>query len=351
MTSKRVSLSTIAKQLGVSIATVSRALNNHPAISDSLKLKVRALAEELCYIPNAGAVNLKSGKRNAIGVIVPNINRNFFSAAIEGIEDQASQLGMDVLISHSKDSAQREERMVQLLAGKVDGIIASLAADQTDHAYYNRLHRIGIPLVLFDRVADNITASKVFIDDAQGMFEMTNHFLEQGLRKIYHFAGPQFVKIWENRKMGYLRAMASAGISVDDDWICEMPPIVENGRLYANQLADSGNLPEAIAFTGDYAALGAISEFKRRGIDVPRQIAISGFANEPYCQFVAPTLSSVDQSSRQMGARAFQILMDNINGEAMCETIIKPKLVIRESSIGGGGVGQKAPLNNVGSTN
>lgn len=338
MVKKRTSIYDIAQRLGVSVSSVSRALSDHPSISAALKERIRQVAEELHYTPNSVAVNLKTGKRNTIGVVVPGINRSFFSSAIEGIEDKAYKQGYDVLIYQSKDSAEREERIVHSLAGKVDGVIASVAADATDHSYYNDLSASGVPVVLFDRTATGVDAGTVIVDDYQGAVLAVKHLIRQGFTRIYHCAGPQHVNVWGNRLRGYLDTMQEAGITLSEEYIFEgVNTSEEEGRRFAKTVLaayESGRpLPEAVFFAGDFAALGAMLEFRKAGIDIPEQIAIVGFANEPFCQLLSTPLSSVDQFSYKMGYMAGKMMFDRLKGEPQVGVVIAPELIIRKSSL------------------
>ncbi|MDE5944292.1 MAG: LacI family transcriptional regulator [Rikenella sp.] len=340
MAPKRTSIYDIAQRLGVSVSSVSRALSDHPSISAALKERIRQVAEELHYAPNSVAVNLKTGRRNTIGVVVPSINRSFFSSAIEGIEDRAYKQGCDVLIYQSKDSAEREERIVHSLAGKVDGVIASVAADATDHGYYNRLSAAGVPVVLFDRTDEKVEAGTVIVDDYQGAAMAVKHLLGQGLRRIFHFAGPQQVNVWRDRMRGYLDTMREAGAILSEAAVFEGENTSEEeGRRFARTLlaareqAGDGALPEAIFFAGDFAALGAMLELQRAGIRIPEDVAVVGFANEPFCQLLATPLSSVDQFSYKMGYMAGKMMFDRLRGEPQVGIVIAPELMIRESSL------------------
>lgn len=340
MAQKRTSIYDIAQRLGVSVSSVSRALSDHPSISAALKERIRQVAEELHYTPNSVAVNLKTGRRNTIGVVVPGINRSFFSSAIEGIEDQAYKQGYDVLIYQSKDSAEREERIVNSLAGKVDGVIASVAADATDHGYYNRLSAAGVPVVLFDRTAQGVEAGTVIVDDYQGAVLAVDHLLRQGMRRIFHFAGPQQVNVWRDRRQGYLDTMRKAGVASPEDYVFEgVNTSEEEGRRFVRGLLAAqaaGNeeaFPEAIFFAGDFAALGAMLEFREAGIAVPERVAVVGFANEPFCQLLATPLSSVDQFSYKMGYMAGKMMFDRLRGEPQVGVVIAPELIVRESSL------------------
>lgn len=336
---KRTSLNDIARQLGVSVSTVSRALNDHPSISSGLKEKARHLAEELHYIPNTSAVNLKTGRRNTIGIIVPGINRSFFSSAIEGIEDKAYEYGYDVLICQSKDSSERERQIVDSLIGKVDGVIASIAADTSDHSYYNLLTKVGIQLVLFDRETDKVEAGKVLVNDFLGAKTAVRHLLDQGCRRIFHIGGPNHISIWGERERGYREAMKEAGIDVPEEWILTRQSTKEaEGREAAEEILGKARksgetLPDALFCAGDFLALGAMLEFQEAGIVIPDDIAIVGFANEPFCSLLPVPLSSVVQFSYTIGEAAGQMLFERLAGQPQVSVVIKPELMVRTSSI------------------
>ena len=197
---KNISIYDIARSLNVSASTVSRALQDHPRISSEVRKMVQKKAREMNYKPNRMAVNLKLGKSSTIGVVVPNINRNFFSSVIDGIEEEASRKGYDVLICQSQESYEKEKKIISSLAqGRVDGVIASIASGTYNYDHLNSLEEDGIPLVLFDRVADEVHAGKVTIDDYRGAYMVVEHLLQQGRKRIFHCASHQHVKIWKRR--------------------------------------------------------------------------------------------------------------------------------------------------------
>ncbi len=186
---KNISIYDIARSLNVSASTVSRALQDHPRISSEVRKMVQKKAREMNYKPNRMAVNLKLGKSSTIGVVVPNINRNFFSSVIDGIEEEASRKGYDVLICQSQESYEKEKKIISSLAqGRVDGVIASIASGTYNYDHLNSLEEDGIPLVLFDRVADEVHAGKVTIDDYRGAYMVVEHLLQQGRKRIFHCA-------------------------------------------------------------------------------------------------------------------------------------------------------------------
>lgn len=331
---KKVSIYDIAARLGVSGATVSRALKDDPSIGAGMTARVKQLATDLQYTPNLLAQRLQSGKSKTIAVIVPNINRNFFSSAIEGIEDQAYALGYDVLICQSKDSEAREKLIVESLStGKVDGVIASVAGGSRDHSYYKRLIERNIPLVLFDRSVSSIETDTVVLDDYRGAYMAVEHLIDQGYRRIFHFAGPSHISIWAERKRGYREAMERYRLKITPESIFEAPTTEQQGRLFGKHLLESRILPEAVFFAGDYAALGAMLALQEAEVKIPDEIAMVGFANEPFCALIEPPLTSVDQCSYSMGQKAAQSLLDRIAGGPVIRVVIPPKLILRASSI------------------
>ncbi len=184
MKTKKISIYDIARKLGVSTSTVSRALQDNPAISVEMRDRIRKTAEEMGYKPNVFAVNLQRGSTRTIGVVVPMVSRNFFSVAIDGIEEAASQRGYDVMIYQSRNDPEREVRILNsFLHGKVDGVIASLASGAGDYTHYRALSRYGMPLVLFDRYAPGLDAGTVLLDDYKGAFDTVEHLIGQGYRR------------------------------------------------------------------------------------------------------------------------------------------------------------------------
>jgi Transcriptional regulators len=331
---KRITIYDIARELNTSASTVSRALQDHPGISQDTKDEVLKLAEKLGYQPNMNARSLKTGKGNTIGVVVPLINRNFFSSAIDGIEEVASKSGYEVIISQSKDMESREKHILEVLSnGKVDGLIISVASETSDFSHLVEFAKKGIPIVLFDRIVNIPNCSKVCIDDFQGAFNAVTSLLEQGCRKIFHFAGSQNVSIWENRYKGYLAALDAYGIKPEQDWVFYNSIAQQKGEEAVKKMLLNSNLPDAIFSSSDFSALGAMIELKKNGIKVPDQVAIVGFANEPFDDFIEPALSSVNQYSKEMGRVAAELLFEKLNGQGIKQVILQPELIRRASSI------------------
>lgn len=333
---KNISIYDIAKSLNVSASTVSRALQDHPRISAEVRKMVQRKAREMNYKPNRMAVNLKLGKSNTIGVVVPNINRNFFSSVIDGIEEEAYREGYDVLICQSQESYEKEKKIITSLAqGRVDGVIASVAAGTRDYSHYSALEEDGIPLVFFDRVAEGVKAGRVTVDDYRGGYMVAEHLLGQGRKRIFHFAGHQHVSVWYNRCRGYRDALEARGICPPDHWIMTGEISQEEGRVAARRILQLEEKPDAVFCTSDFVALGMMLELLKNGIRVPEDIAICGFANEPIDALVTPSLSSVDQFSKQMGLHAAQMLLGRLNGTEQADVVLEPELIVRDSTVVG----------------
>lgn len=332
---KKTSIYDLAAELNVSASTISRALHDHPAISSAMKERVKELVKRMDYHPNHAAVTLKTGRVNTIAIVVPSINRNFFASVIEGVEERVYKAGYDLLICKSSDNYKKEVQLIDKLSrGRVDGIIASTAAETTDFSHYRNLINSGIPLVLFDRWTPMRGAGKVVIDDVKAGYMATKHLLEMGCRRVFHFAGDQKVSIWNDRRMGYLKAMNEQRVEVKQEWIYVGNPSEECGVEFARKIIalPERERPDGIFFTGDYAAKGTLEELKKHGIRVPEDIAIVGFSNEPIDELLNPTMSSIEQFSSRIGTEAAEMMLEAIAGAEMREIVIEPKLIIRDSS-------------------
>lgn len=333
-TKRHITIYDIARELGMSASTVSRALHDHPGISQETKDSVNSYAKEHGYQPNVNARSLKTGRGNAIGVVVPLINRNFFASAIDGIEEVAFKAGYGVVISQSKEEEARERKIMDVFSnGKVDGVIISVASGTETFDHIDEFARKGLPVVLFDRIVNIPNTGKVSIDDFQGSYNAVVTLLEQGCRKIFHLSGPLNVKIWADRYQGYLAALKAYKVEFNPDWLFVNSKSKESGEEAVRKMIAKNNLPDAIFSASDFSALGAMLELKRSGINVPNEVAIIGFANEPFSEFVDPSLSSVNQYSTEMGRIAANLLIEQINGHPSKQVILQPELIIRDSSL------------------
>jgi LacI family transcriptional regulator len=337
MKKRRVTIHDIARELNTTASTVSRALQDHPRISKNMKEAVWDLAQKLNYQPNSVASSLRKGKGNTIGVIVPYIDRYFFSSVIRGIEDVAYQAGYNVLICQSYDSFDREKNIVEtLINGKIDGLLVSLAAETRDLNHFHLVQSKGLPLIFFDRVPASMDVNKVEIDDFAGAFKAVEHLIDQGCRRIVHFEGPRHVSIYHNRYEGYKAALQKNNIPFDESLVLKETITRNAGEKAAFEISKMTPIPDGIFSAGDFSAMGAILKLKALDIKIPGDIAVVGFANEPYDDILEPGLSSIDQHSVEMGHSVAKLFLEEITdpqGASVPKRIIlNPELHVRGSS-------------------
>ena len=337
--SLKITISDIAKSLGTTAATVSRALNNHPGISEKTKKLVHEAAEKMHYHRNKIASSLRSGKTHVIGVIIPSAEINFFGSVVHGIESMANLNGYNVLLYQSNESRDSEEKGLQTFFGaRVDGIIVSIAKNTHDYSHFINVKRRGVPLVFFDRANDDLGFSSVVVDDYQGAFNATEHLIQQGYQRIAHVSGPQHIKIFNDRLKGYMGALQANKIKVDFDLIYDGNVSIESGKDAANYFLSLKNKPDAVFAVEDFTALGLIKELKDNQVKIPEEMGIVGFANELFGEHLSPPLSTVDQQTVMMGKEAFRLLMEAINQKDKkdikpTKVVLEPVPIYRESSM------------------
>jgi len=335
---KKITIQDIARELNTTISTVSRALRDHPRISVETREKIKKYALEHDYQPDFRAASLRQGSARTIGVLVPRIDIHFFARVLRGIDEVASLNNYNVLIIQSLDSLSKEINLVKsLVYGKVDGLIASISIETHDGEHFKPLTNKGVPLVLFDKVLEDVDVTKVIIDDHYGAYIAVQHLINQGCKRIGHFAGPQYLNIYRNRKQGYLDALKDAGLKIDESLIFDDMLVKENGYEVMGKLHAMKNPPDAIFSSNDFAVVGAIMRAKELGVKVPQDIAFTGFANEPMDEIVDPTISSVEQNPVKMGKEAARLLIEQMEDKKNAfypKTItLKPSLVVRQSSM------------------
>jgi len=274
MRSNQITIKDIARILGISPSTVSRALKNHPDINSDTKKAVNDLAKELKYQPNAVALSLKNSRSNTIAVIIPEIVHFFFSSVISGIEDVASHKGYTVIICQSNERYLREVASVHtILSHRVEGVLVSLSKETTQFDHFLDLQQSGIPLVFFDRIAPEMDTDRVIIDDREAAYTATRHLIEIGRKRIAHFAGPQNLNIGKNRYQGYLQAHTEAGLPVDDRLLIQADTF-EKAQLATIDMLNTGILPDGIFAVNDLTAIGAMKAIQKKGYKIPEDIAI-----------------------------------------------------------------------------
>jgi len=335
----KVTILDIARELNITGATVSRALNDHPGIKDSTKKAVKETAARLNYRHNKIASSLRLGKSNIIGVIIPSAEINFFGSVVHGIERIANVNNYNVLIYQSNELYEYEKKGVQtFLQSQVDGVLASISKETINLDHFSEIKNRGIPLILFDRTNDKLGVSSVEVDDFAGAFQATRHLIEHGCRRIAHIAGQQHVNIFNLRLKGYIEALNVHGIPLDDDLIVYGKVSVESGRECMKKLLAGPVTPDAVFAVEDFTALGAIQAIKAANRRIPEDIAIIGFANEAFGEYLTPSLSTVNQQTVTMGEEAAKLLFEGLRGGGPFvvparKLVLTPQIICRQSSI------------------
>ncbi|MEX1384579.1 LacI family DNA-binding transcriptional regulator [Lutibacter sp.] len=328
----------IAKELNITAATVSRALNNNPKISKATRKLVLETAAKMNYEQNKLALALKSGKSYNVGVIVPRIDSNFFASIIRGIEEELYPKGYHVIICQTHDQEDLEIGNINsLLNAQVDGILMSISnAKLENNPSFQKLLRKNIPLIFFDRKKDIKGVSSVTIDDFKGAYDATQHLIDQGYKRIAHLSNDRLLLIFKNRYLGYKQAIIDNGLEFDESLVIETQSKVHEGKKTAKILLDMERPPDAIFSSSDFTALGAIQEIRERGLRIPEDISIIGFSNEPFTKFMELSITSVDQSPTEMGRITAQVFLEEVNNGKKIQSekhvVLSPELMIRQSS-------------------
>ena len=331
----QVTIKDIARELGISPSTVSKALKGHRDISPTTKKTVQELVDKWHYRPDPIALSLKSGLSKTIGVIVPEIVHYFFSTVISGIEDLAYDSGYHVMFCQSNESYEREVKAVEtLLSSRVDGILVSIAKTTGNFEHLLKIREAGIPLVFFDRICEEIDSDRVVVDDEVGAFEAVKHLIETGCKKIVHLSGPQNLMIGRCRKEGYIRALTDNNMPVHGKNIIRCDT-VEEARIIVPALIASSDRPDGIFAVNDLTAAETMKIIKQHGLKVPQDISLVGFTSGMISDLTDPSLSSVEQHGYDIGREAVRLLIARLEGNddlAFQTRIIKTELVVKGSS-------------------
>jgi len=334
----QVTIKDLARHLNISVATVSRAMRDMPEIKAETRDAVLKLAKEWDYQPNLLATNLVKNRTRTIGVIVPDLAYHFFASVIKGIEEEAIARGYSLLLTQTSELYERELTNVQNLSrGQVEGFIVSISQETTDFEHLKRLQRKGIPLVFFDRDADEIDVSKVMVDNVGAAYEATKHLIENGSKRIAFLAGPSNVTVSNLRQSGYEKAIQDAGLDLDKSLVVHGNYNLLQAIKLTNELFELENPPDGLVVVSDRLAVGAIAALRKKNIRIPEDVAIVSFNDEPICTIVTPTLSSVAQPTFEMGKMAITLLINQIENPVSADKpeviVFKTELKIRESSL------------------
>lgn len=333
---KPATIKDIARQLNISVSTVSRALRNTTDVNTDTRKAVMALAEELSYQPNKLALSLKQKQTHNIGVIVPNLDY-VLATMVKGIDEVALEAGYTVMVCQSNESFGREiVNTRRLLDSLVDGFIISVSSETKVFDHFKKIQEKKMPVVMFDRLIPNLQAPGVRIDNMDGGYQATEHLIEQGYKRIAILAGPKNLGISNSRMEGYLNALKKYRIKPDPDLMIHCDFNQHYAYLATEELLSMKKRPDAIFTISDRMAIGAMLAIKEKGLRMPQDIGLVGFNNEPVVSLVTPGISSVDQPAFELGkmtAKLFIETVHNNNDMSMVEEVLKPKLIVRESSL------------------
>jgi LacI family transcriptional regulator len=335
---KDITIYDLAVKLNISPATVSRGLKDHPAINKATKKKIFDLAAEVGYRSNHFARNLRQQKTNTIGVIVPRLNSNFMSTVIAGMENVANNAGYNLIISQSMESVVKEVANAKtMFNSRVDGLLVSLAFDTVNTDHFDVFLNKNIPLIFFDRVAENKDCTNVLIDNRKAAYEVTSHLIEQGCKRIIHITALPNRNVYVDRLKGYKEALSDNNIEFREEYLLIGKLTHEAGADAAEVIRKMEPMPDGVFAANDNAAIGCMLALKKAGIRIPANISFVGFNNDPVTTVIEPNLSTVNYPGYEMGDVAAQNLINHLNGISNIKTtntiILRSELIIRGSSL------------------
>ena len=336
MSKRHISLKDLAKELGVSISTVSRALKNHPDISPEMTQKIQKLALAKNYSPNPLAMGLLRQQTKMIGVIVPDINTHFYSSIISGIEKVAKEKGFFIVISSSSESMEKEiESVENLLKSRVEGFIVCLSQETNDYSHFEKLVNNEIPLVFFDRICESLNVPAVLANGEEATKKIIRHFYQNGCRKIAYISGPEHLNISQNRITGYLNGLKECGLAHDEKLVIHCNLSIKEAKKATQKLLELKHKPDAIFGINDTVAFAAMIEVKKHGLKIPDDISLAGFTDEFHSTVVDPPLTSVSHPTFQMGEEAAKLFFESLKkGSNINKRVMLPiDLVVRKSSL------------------
>jgi len=334
MKQHRTSLKDLAAELGVSIATVSRALRSSPEIGKEMQQRVKDLAKKLNYRPNPFAQSLRKEAPKIIGVVVPNLVTHYYAAVLDGIEEEAHRAGYSVISANSHEDFEDEKQAVDNFIGlHVEGIIACLAQTTTDYSHFEEISEMGIPLVFFGRTCLTDRFSCVTANGDEAAQLATQHLIDTGSRRIAFIGGPNHLDMVRRRKHGYLEALRENHIEIDREMVICGKIDYQFALQAVEQLLKREHRPDAILAFNDIITFAAFTAIKNCGLRIPDDVALIGFTDDVHAAYVTPRMSAIEDQSRLMGITACQLLLKNINGDSsVYKEIVPQQLVIRETS-------------------
>lgn len=331
-----ITMKDIARDLGVSIATVSRALKDSPRISEEKRKQIKQYARDHNFYPNVLAEQLRKSRiqpPKIIGVIIPQFTHFYFSSILSGIEEEATVRGYRIMVAQSNERYEREVRICQsFFENKVCGIIVSQAKDTTKYDHFQRLIDMGIPLVFYDRICTGVEASRVVVDDYMGAYTAVSHLIDTGCRRIAYYGTKLTMEIGKNRYNGYRDALLKNGLTPNPDWVKECDNRAD-AEAFTPNLLQQEEVPDAFFAVNDDTAIGILYTAKRMGFRVPEDISICGFTNGNRAIACDPMLTTVEQRGVTVGEEAANILINEVEGSVpngkVERRVVRTRLIIR----------------------
>lgn len=327
----------IARTIGVSNSTVSRALHGHADISPETRKAVLDVAAQMDYQPNQLAHNLVTSKTNTIGMIVPEFHNPFFPNVIIGAHDVLTEAGYNLTIMQSNESYSVEVSNTKaMLANRIDGLLISLTQETNNFDHLKVFKKRGIPLILFNRVCDNVEASKVVVNDFEASFSAVEHLILSGYERIAHLGGPLNLSVSRERLRGYKAAMGKYGKTIEENMVIQGMLTQQKARIYGKYLLDLDNRPDSVFAVNDTSAIEIMLMAMEKGISIGRELGVVGFSDNPESAYIGPGLTTVRQPTMEMGRTTANGILQLIDGDEdfslPAETILKTELVVRGSS-------------------
>jgi LacI family transcriptional regulator len=337
---REVTIYDMARILNLSPSTISRGLKDHPHIHKETKRKILVTAREMGYRHNKFASSLRQKHTNTLGVILPKLNSYFMATAIAGIEKVTSQFGYNLIISQSQESGQKEiSGITTLFNSRVDGLLVSLSFDTKNLDPFNIFFRKGIPVVFFDRVFECEGCATIVIDNFKAGYEATSHLISQGCKRIIHLGGNLLRNVYKDRLKGYKQALHDFNLEFDQDLVIIGDMTEQSGIDTARRIIKMKKRPDGVFAANDTSAVGAICELQLYGINIPKDIAVAGFNNDPISRVVQPNLTTIHYPAMEIGEIAATTLINKLNNSPtanLSSVVLEHKLIVRQSSFRNG---------------
>ncbi len=334
---KEVTINDIAAKLGISIATVSRALNDDTAVRPNTKKKILEMAESLNYRTNNFAKSLRVKQTKTIGVIIPKINSHFMSSVISGIESITTIEGYGLIISQSAESIENEIRNTKtMFSNRVDGLLVSLSYETANIHHFEPFRKKNTPVIFFDRTFETNDYLNIQIDNRKAAYKLTEHLIQQNCKRIAHITGALKRDVYNERLIGFKAALKDHKLKFHEEYLFSNKLNMDEGAEVARKILRLKQMPDAIFGANDDCTVGCLLELKKAGVKIPEDIAMAGFNNDPITKVVEPNLTTVNYPGFDMGVISARTLINSIKEKKASfqenSIILNTELIIRESS-------------------